>query len=180
MKICSKCLKRLLIWITLTTISVVVGLILDMIIFNMKRFPFYIRIIGFIGILSSHFLLKRSGKLIREFGKCELWGWSTKLITHNIYKCTRHPHHLGVGLFMTFLGLLIAYPFTFIIITFSQWLWVVLFVLLIEEKECVEKFGEQYLQYKKTVPLLIGNPICIIKELCSLPAKHVPNLTRNI
>jgi len=68
---------------------------------------------------------------------------------------------------------LIAYPFTFIIITFNQWLWVVLFVLLIEEKECMEKFGEQYLQYKKTVPLLIGNPICIIKELCSFPAKHV-------
>lgn len=175
MKICSKCLKRLIIWITLTVISIAAGLILDMVIFNTTNFPLYIRIIGFIGILLCHFLLKRSGKLIREFGECELWGWSTRLITHNIYKCTRHPHHLGVGLFMTFFGLLIGYPFIFIIITFSQWLWVVLFVLLVEEKECMEKFGEQYLQYKKTVPMLIGNPVCIIKELLFLPAKHVPD-----
>ena len=57
-------------------------------------------------------LPKRTGKLLRIFGECELWGWSTKLIIINVYKCARHPHHLGVGLFMTFLGFLIGYPIT--------------------------------------------------------------------
>jgi len=87
------------------------------------------------------------------FGESVLWGWSTKLIVKNVYKCVRHPHHLGVGMFMTFLGLLIGYPVTFIIITVSQWLWVFLFVLFIEEKECLEKFGDEYREYSKNVPM---------------------------
>ena len=64
MKICSKCLKRLIIWITLTTLSIAVGLLLDLVIFITNHFPLYIRIIGFTGILLSHFLLKRSKKLV--------------------------------------------------------------------------------------------------------------------
>jgi protein-S-isoprenylcysteine O-methyltransferase Ste14 len=103
--------------------------------------------------------------MLRLFGDCELWGWSTKLITKNIYSCVRHPHHLGVGLFMTFLALLIGYPITFFIVTISQWLWVYLFVIFIEEKECIEKFGNQYSKYSKNVPMFFGNPMCIIKEL---------------
>jgi protein-S-isoprenylcysteine O-methyltransferase Ste14 len=165
MAICSKCLKRLIIWFSLTIISIFIGLLLDLNFIGTKSFPLFVRIIGVIGILLVHFLLKRTGKLLRIYGKCELWGWSTKLITHNIYKCVRHPHHLGVGLFMTFLGLLIGYPVLFLIIIISQWLWVILFVLFIEEKECVEKFGDEYLKYKKNVHMFFGNPICIIKEL---------------
>ena len=165
MAICSKCLKRLIIWITLTIISIIIGLFLDLNFINTNHFPLYIRIIGGSGIFLAHFVLKRTGKLLRIYGKCELWGWSTKLITQNVYKCVRHPHHLGVGLFMTFLGLLIGYPVTFFIITIGQWLWIFLFVIFIEEKECLQKFGDQYVHYKKNIPLLIGNPICFIKEL---------------
>jgi len=171
MKICSKCLKRLIIWILLTTISIVVGLLLDLNYAVTGSFPVFIRIIGVIGMILAHFLLKRTGKLLRKFGECELWGWSTKIITKNIYKCVRHPHHLGVGLFMTFLGLLIGYPIIFIIITVSQWLWVLIFVLVIEEKECLEKFGDVYIEYKKNVPMFFGNPICIVKELLK-PVNH--------
>lgn len=165
MAICSKCLKRLIIWISLTALSIVAGLLTDLNFACTKSFPVFIRIIGVIGIILVHFLLKRTGKLLRIYGNCELWGWSTSLITQNIYRCIRHPHHLGVGLFMTFLGLLIGYPVTFLIITISQWLWVLLFVIFIEEKECLEKFGDEYLEYKKNVPMFFGNPICIIKEL---------------
>ena len=165
MAICSKCRKRLIFWISFTAISVFFGLVLDLKFIKTNDFPVYLRIIGFIGIISAHFLLKRTGKLLRLLGQCELWGWSTRIITKNVYKCVRHPHHLGVGLFMTFLGLLIGYPVTFIIISTPQWLWVFLFVILVEEKECLEKFGEEYREYRKNVPMLFGNPVCIIKEL---------------
>jgi len=164
-KVCSKCLRRLVIWFSLTIVSIFIGLYLDLSVIVTKSLPVFLRIIGLIGIILVHFLLKRTGKLLRLFGDCELWGWSTKLITDNIYSCVRHPHHLGVGLFMTFLGLLIGYPTTFIIITISQWLWVYLFVIFIEEKECKEKFGDQYIKYSKKVPMLLGNPVCIVKEL---------------
>ena len=108
MTVCSKCLKRLIFWIILTVISIVVGSLLDLSIIKTNNFPIYIRITGFTGIILTHFLLKRTGKLLRFLGECELWGWSTKLIVKNVYKCVRHPHHLGIGLLMTFLGLLIG------------------------------------------------------------------------
>ena len=165
MAICSKCFKRLIIWLTLTIISIAIGLLLDLNLFVTQGFPLFVRIFGITGMFFAHFLLKRTGKLLRKFGKCELWGWSTSLITHNIYKCVRHPHHLGVGLFMTFLGLLIGYTVTFLIITISQWLWVILFVIFVEEKECLEKFGDEYRKYRKEVPVFFGNPVCIVKEL---------------
>lgn len=164
MAVCSKCLKRLIFWIILTIISIGAGLLLDLNIIKTNSFSIYIRILGLSGIVVIHFLLKRTGKLLRFFGECELWGWSTRLIIINVYKCVRHPHHLGVGLFMTFLGLLIGYPITFLIIITSQWLWVFLFVIFIEEKECLEKFGDEYLKYKKSVPMFLGNPLCILKE----------------
>ncbi|MBN1598399.1 MAG: isoprenylcysteine carboxylmethyltransferase family protein [Bacteroidales bacterium] len=125
----------------------------------------YIRLTGLAGIYFAHLLLKKTGQLLRLFGECELWGWSTKLIVKSVYKCVRHPHHLGVGMFMTSLGLLIGYPFTLIIISASQWLWVFLFVIFIEEKECLDKFGDEYREYKKAVPMFFGNPLCIINEL---------------
>jgi hypothetical protein len=165
MAICSKCRKRLIFWISLTSLSICIGLLLDLVFIKTNSFTFYIRFIGLTGMIFSHFLLKRTGKLLRLFGECELWGWSTKIIIENVYKCVRHPHHLGVGLFMTFLALLIGYPVTFIIITITQWLWVFLFVLFIEEKECLQKFGNEYREYKKNVPMFFSNPVCIIKEL---------------
>jgi protein-S-isoprenylcysteine O-methyltransferase Ste14 len=138
---------------------------LDFIFIKTNAFALHIRIIGLTGMIFAHFLLKRTGKLLRLFGECELWGWSTKIIVKNVYACVRHPHHLGVGLFMTFLGLLIGYPVTFFIVAITQWLWVFLFVIFIEEKECLEKFGNDYKAYRKNVPMFFGNPVCIIKEL---------------
>jgi len=165
MAICSKCRKRLIFWISLTIISIGIGLLLDLSLTGTKNFPAFIRITGLAGVIFTHFLLKRTGKLLRLYGECELWGWSTKLIVKNVYECVRHPHHLGVGIFMTFLGLLIGYPVTFIIITVTQWLWVFLFVLFIEEKECLEKFGNEYREYSKHVPMFFGNPFCIIRNM---------------
>ena len=170
MAICSKCLKRLIIWILLTVISIIAGLLLDLKYAGTASFPVYIRITGAAGMFLAHFLLKRTGKMLRIYGQCELWGWSTKIIKHNIYRCVRHPHHLGVGLFMTFMGLLAGYPATFVIITVSQWLWIFLFVIFIEEKECLEKFKDEYIEYKKNVPMLFGNPLCVVKELFKSPA----------
>lgn len=172
MAVCSKCRIRLIVWIILTIVSIGGGLLLDLSIVKTNSYPIYIRIIGFSGIILTHFLLKRTGQLLRLFGECELWGWSTKLIVKNVYKCVRHPHHLGVGLFMTFLGLTIGYPITFLIITIGQWLWVFLFVIFIEEKECLEKFGKEYLEYKKNVPMFLGNPFCIIKEMLTHDKPH--------
>jgi protein-S-isoprenylcysteine O-methyltransferase Ste14 len=168
MAICSKCRRRLIFWISLTCLSIGTGLLLDIGFFKTNSFALFVRLIGIAGIILAHFLLKRTGKLLGRFGDCELWGWSTKLITCNVYGCVRHPHHLGVGMFMTFLGLAIGYPITFTVIAVTQWSWVFLFVILIEEKECLEKFGNDYREYSRITPMFFGNPVCIVKELLKI------------
>jgi protein-S-isoprenylcysteine O-methyltransferase Ste14 len=91
------------------------------------------------------------------------WGCTSRLITTDIYQCVRHPHHLGVGIFMTSLGLLMGHLYSFLIISISQWVWVIAFLVLVEEKELVEKFGQEYQAYRQKVPMLVPKPICFLR-----------------
>lgn len=155
----SICLKRLIMWLLMTTASVVVGIAID-IALKTESFPLLVRFVGFIGMILAHFPLKRTGRLLKLLGEQKEWGCTNRLITTDIYKCVRHPHHLGVGIFMTFFGLLIGHWWLFLIITITQWTWVMAFLFLVEEKELREKFGEEYKAYSQQVPMLFPKLSC--------------------
>jgi protein-S-isoprenylcysteine O-methyltransferase Ste14 len=157
----SVCLKRLIMWLLLTTISVVMGIVLD-IALKTESFPLLVHLVGLIGMIVAHFPLKRTGRLLKLLGEQKEWGCTNRLITTDIYKCVRHPHHLGVGIFMTSLGLLIGHVWSFLIITITQWVWVIAFLFLVEEKELREKFGEEYKAYRQQVPMLFPKLSCFI------------------
>jgi len=158
----SICRKRLIIWSMLTGISIVAGIGTD-IVLKTKSFPALIRLVGLIGMLLAHFPLRRTGRLLNVLGEPKEWGGTSRLVTTDIYQCVRHPHHLGVGIFMTSLGLLIGHLWSFLIITMSQWVWVIAFLFLVEEKELIKKFGEEYKAYSQRVPMLFPKPICIFR-----------------
>jgi protein-S-isoprenylcysteine O-methyltransferase Ste14 len=155
----SICRKRLIMWLVLTSISVVVGIVID-IVLRTESFPVLVRFAGLIGMILAHFPLKRTGRLLILLGEQKEWGCTNRLITTDIYKCVRHPHHLGVGIFMTSLGLLIGHVWSFLIITITQWVWIVAFLFLVEEKELSEKFGEEYKAYSRKVPMLFPKLFC--------------------
>jgi len=158
----SICRKRLIIWLLLTGMSVVVGIVIDVVL-RTESFPVLVRLVGFIGVILAHFPLKRTGRLLKLLGEQKEWGCTSRLITTDIYKCVRHPHHLGVGIFMTSLGLLIGHVWSFLIITITQWVWVIAFLFLVEEKELTEKFGEEYKVYQQKVPMLFPKLICVFR-----------------
>jgi len=158
----SICRKRLIIWLILTGISIVAGITTDLIL-KTEPFLFLVRLSGLIGILLAHFPLKRTGRLLNLLGEPKKWGCTSRLVTTDIYKCVRHPHHLGVGIFMTSFGLLIGHLWSFLIITISQWVWVISFLFLVEENELLEKFGEEYKVYRQKVPMLFPKPICVFR-----------------
>ncbi len=160
----SICRRRLIMWLILAGISVVAGIATDLIL-KTEPFPPVLRLAGLIGMVLAHFPLKKTGKLLKNQGAPVEWGGTTRLITTDIYQCVRHPHHLGVGVFMTSLGLFIGHPGSFLIITISQWIWVIMFLLLVEEKELMEKFGAEYRAYRQNTPLLVPRPACFFRAL---------------
>jgi protein-S-isoprenylcysteine O-methyltransferase Ste14 len=149
-------------WFLLTGTSIAVGIVLD-IVLKTESFPLFVRLVGLIGMIVAHFPLKRTGRLLKLLGEQQEWGCTSRLITTDIYKCVRHPHHLGVGIFMTSLGLLIGHAWSFLIITVTQWTWVIAFLFLVEEKELREKFGEQYKVYHQQVPMFIPKLKCVFR-----------------
>lgn len=160
----SKCRMRLILWLLLAGGSVAAGVLLD---FFLKTgaFPIWLRLLGLGGMVLAHFPLKRTGRLLKKLGDSREWGSTNRLVTTDIYRCLRHPHHVGVGIFMTCLGLLIGHLWSFLIVTVAQWVWVILFLYLVEERELAEKFGEEYEAYRRRVPMVFANPMCVLKVL---------------
>jgi protein-S-isoprenylcysteine O-methyltransferase Ste14 len=157
-----KCLIRLILWLLLAGTSVAGGMVTDLIL-GTEPFPMFVRFFGLLGMLLAHLLLKRTGRLLRLLGEPEKWGCTNRLVTTDIYQCVRHPHHIGVGIFMTSLGLFIGHPWSFLFITITQWIWIIGLLFLVEEKELLEKFGEDYKAYRQQVPMLFPKTLCIIK-----------------
>jgi hypothetical protein len=158
----SKCRIRLMYWLFLAGISIAGGIVTDLIL-QTKPFPVFVRFLGLAGMVLAHLPLKRSGKLLSLLGESKEWGCTTRLVTIDIFQCVRHPHHLGVGIFMISLGLFIGHLWSFLIISTTQWLWVVGFLFLVEERELLKKFGEEYKAYCQKVPMLFPKPLCVLR-----------------
>jgi protein-S-isoprenylcysteine O-methyltransferase Ste14 len=78
-----------------------------------------------------------------------------KLITSGLYAYIRNPMLLGLFIFMLGLGVLLGslsliFIFTPLFIVIN-----VIYIKAIEEKEMEKKFGREYLEYKKRVPMFI-------------------------
>jgi len=160
----SKYSIRLVIWLFITGASVIGGITADLIL-KTEAFPVFLRCLGLIGMLLAHFPLKRTGRLLRLVEGSKEWGCTVQLITTDIYQCVRHPHHIAIGLFVLSLGLLIGHPWSFLLITITQWTWIIGFLFLVEEKELLEKFGQEYKVYRRQVPMLFPKLLCVFKVL---------------
>jgi protein-S-isoprenylcysteine O-methyltransferase Ste14 len=159
-----KCRNRLVLWLVLAASSICAGAVAD---FTLRTgaFPVWLRLLGLAGMVLVYFPLKRTARLLKRLGESEDWGCTTRLVTTDIYRCMRHPHHAGVGMFMTCMGLLIGHWWSLLVITAVQWTWVMGFLYLVEERELAEKFGEEYRAYSRRVPMLFANPVCVLRVL---------------
>ncbi len=94
-----------------------------------------------------------SGMFLIVFGWSRIFRAKDALITTGIYAHVRHPQYLGF--------LLLTLGVNFLWTTFSTLiLWPVLVLLYYrlakeEEKSIEDKFGEEYREYKRTVPMFI-------------------------
>ena len=112
---------------------------------------FYSIFMGVIVPLSNVIII--TGMLLVIFGWKKIFRAKNQLVTTGIYSYVRHPQYLGF--------LLITLGMNVLWVTFSTLiLWPVLAFLYYrlakeEDKQVEEKFGEEFLKYKKAVPMFI-------------------------
>jgi len=89
-------------------------------------------------------------KLYAHKVKTDNFSSPDKFVDFGIYKCMRHPGQFGNIVLLISITMLSGKLCAFV---FSGWLAFlgVLFILFVEEKEAVEKFGNEYGKYIKKV-----------------------------
>lgn len=93
--------------------------------------------------------------LIGKGSPCHQLGGTNKLVTCGPYAWVRHPSVLGKLLFITGLGCLIRSTFFMFVVVPILLIRSLLYNRFVQERECFEKFGEDYLRYCKNVPMMI-------------------------
>ncbi len=154
---------RFILWFSGIILSFGAGLFLDHK-FETLSFPLLLKALALLVMGMAVFLLARSGRLLRRMGRpMEQWGWTTRLVTTDLYGCLRHPHHLGIGLFVSGLSIVVGGIWTFLIANAFIWTAILWFLKAVEEVELVEKFNGEYLDYRKKTPMLIPSPGCLLR-----------------
>lgn len=90
--------------------------------------------------------------------------WPNRMVTIGIYSCMRHPQHLGLAMIPLGIAFLLRSMAAVLVAG-----WAVLaaffFVIVIEEPECIEKFGEEYFRYVQNTPAFSLRLQCLVKGL---------------
>jgi len=90
-----------------------------------------------------------------EGSPCPQMGGTKKLVTTGPYSVVRHPSVVGKFFGILALGLLSgSVTFTFMVIPALS-AWSVFYNRFIQEKGCVERFGKDYIEYRRRVPMFI-------------------------
>ncbi len=76
-----------------------------------------------------------------------------RLITDGIYGSIRHPRYLEVGLSLTAIALFSNYLATYLVV--AAYVPVIYLIVLLEERELRERFGDDYERYCEAVPRFV-------------------------
>jgi len=157
--------RRFILWFASIGLSFGAGLFLD---HRLKTlaFPVSLKVLAGLVMVSAVFLLARSGRLLRKIGKSgDKWGWTTKLITSDLYSCLRHPHHLGIGLFISGFSVVAGGIWTFLLANIFIWIAILWFLKTVEEIELLKKFNGEYIAYREKTPMLFPSLVCLLRVI---------------
>ena len=108
-----------------------------------------------------------TGRWLARYGKAEGAGFGeiSRLVREGPYSCMRHPMHLFLSLFPIAVGLIIVSPSMALVLGPAETVLVLLMAVTLDERESTERFGDEYLEYRKEVPAFNLRPSCLVKAL---------------
>ena len=161
---------RLSMWIIMIFGGIIGGYYLDSILFSgihsCVLFHFVSFVIGMVLLVLVMKISRNTGRTLAKYGrKGELKRMETNVLAkEGVYRYMRHPMHLGLMLFPLSFAFLVGSPSFILIIAPLEIVLMLILIKLIEEPEAIRKFGNEYLEYKKTVPGFCFRKKCL-KEL---------------
>ena len=84
----------------------------------------------------------------------------------------RHPMHLGLFLFPLGIAFLIGSPSFILFIAPTEIIFMLIMIKLVEEPGAINKFGKEYLNYKKQVPCFCFKVKCLKELLKNVPKNY--------
>jgi protein-S-isoprenylcysteine O-methyltransferase Ste14 len=112
--------------------------------------------VGIILVIPGFYLMGVTNKLLRALGSgTNAFILTKRVVNDDIYKRTRNPMSLGFYLLALCTGFITGSTFAILAVAFGIIPSHMLFLKYFEEKELELRFGESYLEYKKTVPFLL-------------------------
>ncbi len=124
---------------------------------GLPSLPFkpFILALGILLAIPGLYFMGITNKLLRSLGSGTNAFLTKRIVDDDIYKRTRNP--MSLGFYLCALALAFASSSTFVLVAASLGLIPahIFFLKFFEELELELRFGESYLEYKKTVPFLI-------------------------
>lgn len=86
---------------------------------------------------------------------------TNQLVTTGLYSCMRHPMLFGLTLLPLGWALLLGSPTFIMIIAPLEMLFIIIMVIIFEEREVNRKFGKAYEYYRQKVPIVSFRFACL-------------------
>ncbi len=145
--------KRFIYWIALLVLAVLADIFMPSI-NEGGLIKSILIILGIVGILVAVVLNSIAGRTLKLYGhkvRTKKFSPPDKFVDIGIYSCMRHPGQFGNIILLVSVTMLSS---KLCAVLFGGWLAFlgVLFILFVEEREVIEKFGSEYCEYMKKVP----------------------------
>ncbi len=136
---------------------------------------FWFHVVSFvIGFVIVRLAFNAAGAGGRELAKMGREGdvprlETNKLVTSGIYSCLRHPMLFGLTLLPLGLAFLLGSVTFITFVAPLEMLFIIFMVATFEEMEIYKKFGDDYLKYKREVPMVSFKKECLKRLFFKLP-----------
>ncbi len=145
--------KRFIYWILLLILAIMADIFMPSII-KSEILKVVLMLFGAGGIILAIILNSIAGRTLKLYGhqiQTKKFSSPDKFVNIGIYSCMRHPGQFGNIILLVSITLLSG---KICALFFGGWLAFlgVLFILIVEEREAIIKFGDEYCEYIKKTP----------------------------